>query len=248
MFNTYADIFNKRGVAYHEAMRRYPVARDEEFSAMIRLMEPQKGQIIVDMPSGGGYLRRYLGANSVQLVAIETTEAFYSQCEEDEHTKSMLCNLNDTKLPSASVDTVVSMAGLHHVEDRSAVFQEVHRILKPGGTFCAADVESGSVIDGFLDTFVNQHNSMGHEGKFIDSHFREALRGASFNIELDELVEYPWKFTSVEQMVDYCILMFGLDAATPEEVRNGIAAYQGYKNDEQKCDMNWQLRFIRCRK
>jgi ubiquinone/menaquinone biosynthesis C-methylase UbiE len=42
-----------------------------------------------------------------------------------------------TKLPIAaqSVDTVVMLGGIHHVNDRAALFSEIARILKPGGRF-----------------------------------------------------------------------------------------------------------------
>ena len=183
----------------------------------------------------------------MRLIAIETTQAFYEQCVEDENTTCLLRDLDQTGLPSESVDTVISMAGLHHVNDRRAVFQEMHRILQPGGTLCVADVDEGATIDGFLNTFVDQYNSIGHDGQFIDTAFRDDLRRTEFAIELDERKEYTWTFEDTDQMVDYCTLMFGLDQATPEEVLEGISAYQGY-SENATCAMNWSLRFIRCTK
>jgi SAM-dependent methyltransferase len=248
MFDTYADIFNKRGAAYHKAMQVYPEARDQEFEAMTALLSPQDGDVIADMPSGGGYLRRYFGSNDVQLVAIETTQAFYEQCIEDESTQSKLCNLDSTGLATGSVDAVASMAGLHHVEDREAVFTEINRILKPDGEVCLADVEKGSEIDGFLNTFVDQHNSMGHKGRFIDKEFRHDLISANFNITFDAMLKYTWSFEGIEEMIDYCRLLFGLDQATSQQILDGISSYQGYFVNNGSCRMNWKLRFIKCTK
>jgi len=245
MFDTYADIFEKRGQAYHEAMRRYPHARDREFNALVDRINLSAGSLIVDMPSGGGYLRRYLPKEDIQLIAVETTRAFYEQCREDARTERQLSPLNNTALSANSVDVVVSMAGMHHVENRPDVFAEVHRILKSGGQFCVADVEEASVKDGFLNTFVDEHSSMGHTGQFINDMFRADLVEGGFSISSDQLVEYTWDFDTFGDMITYCTLMFGLDRATPEEVEQGIRRYQGYTANGN-CKMNWGLRFICC--
>ncbi len=39
-------------------------------------------------------------------------------------------------LADACFDTVFMLGGIHHVNDRQALFREVARILKPGGSFC----------------------------------------------------------------------------------------------------------------
>ncbi|MBD3868495.1 MAG: hypothetical protein IFK94_10265 [Acidobacteria bacterium] len=46
----------------------------------------------------------------------------------------------------------------------------------------------------------------------------------------------------------YVTLMFGLDLATPEQVVAGIGEHQGYVVTDNGCRMNWELRFIHCRK
>lgn len=248
MFDTYTDIFNKRGAAYHEAMQRYPNTREEEFEAIIDVLKPEEGDCIVDMPSGGGYIRRYLRNNNIQLIAIETSQSFYEQCLEDEKTQCLLCDLDNTNLETASIDGVVSMAGLHHVEDRMSVFREMHRILKPGGRLCIADVEKGSEIDGFLNTFVNEYNSLGHKGWFIENGFRKELESADFEVTFDKNLKYSWKFEGLDQMIDFCTLMFGLDRASPKQVLEGITKYQGYSINNGSCNMNWKLRFMSCLK
>lgn len=56
----YEKIFAERGAAYHRAMCRAPAARAAEFEAAVRLAEPKRGEYLLDAPSGGGYLERYV--------------------------------------------------------------------------------------------------------------------------------------------------------------------------------------------
>src|SRR3954470_15523064 len=76
MFDTYKDIFNARGAAYHQGMLEQPRAREQEFAAILRHAQPRDGQVLCDMPSGGGYLRHFLGGAAVTLLCVETSKAF----------------------------------------------------------------------------------------------------------------------------------------------------------------------------
>ena len=56
----YEEIFNERGKSYHLAMEKYPSSRDEEFRAVVEELRQKPKGAILDLPAGGGYLRRYL--------------------------------------------------------------------------------------------------------------------------------------------------------------------------------------------
>jgi len=45
------------------------------------------------------------------------------------------CDLGDIPLPDASVNVVMCRSVMEHVADPAAVYREMHRVLKPGGTF-----------------------------------------------------------------------------------------------------------------
>jgi SAM-dependent methyltransferase len=248
MFETYKDIFNQRGDAYHAAMTAFPDARNREFREILDRAAPAPGEVVLDLPSGGGYLRRHVRTPGVRFVEVETSSAFHALHQPAEDVRSVLCDLDDLDIDTGSVDVAVSLAGLHHAPDLPRIFDEIRRALKPAGRLCLADVRSGSPVDGFLNRFVHEHSSMGHEGDFLDDRVTAWLAGSGFAIESDAVVPYTWDFPSVDAMVRYVTLLFGLDRATPEQVRDGIAAHLGYETGAAGCRMHWELRFLGCRR
>ena len=77
----YKAIFNQRGDAYHQAMDEFPEARNQEFLNIIKLADLKQSQTVCDVPSGGGYSQRYLPYEDYEIVALETSKAFYKYCK-----------------------------------------------------------------------------------------------------------------------------------------------------------------------
>ena len=98
-----------------------------------------------------------------------------------------------------------------------------------------AEVREGSGVAGFLNEFVHTHSSMGHEGLFFDASLRDDFTAAGFEVGLCEVRSYPWVFPDAEAMARYCVLMFGIDRATPDEVRQGIEKHLGYREARGIC-------------
>src|SRR5262245_56166894 len=77
MFDAYESIFNRRGEAYHHAMRLVPEARRSEFAHAIDPLGLQRRQVLCDAPSGGGYLANHLPRDlEIRLVAVDPSEVF----------------------------------------------------------------------------------------------------------------------------------------------------------------------------
>jgi SAM-dependent methyltransferase len=245
MFDLYQDIFSRRGAAYHAAMALAPLARKEEFDLVLAGSSLEAGHTICDMPAGGGYLQNFLDVAGVEIIAVENTEAFYEECRRNPGVQARLCPLDSTGLGEGTVDHVVSLAGLHHAESRASVFAEMQRILRPGGTLCIADVMEGSSVARFLDECVDSYNSMGHSGDFLRDTWLTELNAAGF-IDVNRRDEsFGWNFRDEEEMVSFCRLLFGMDRASDEEIRQGIDSYVGYTRTAQGIRMNWKLAYVR---
>lgn len=248
MYKTYQDIFSERGQLYHSAMLDVPNARNQEFQAIIEMAELSENQLILDAPSGGGYLNKYIN-KPVNLIAVETSHEFVQNLKPSPTLSLLLCeDLSNIVFPSESVDRIVSLAGLHHLEDKPSFYQECFRLLKPGGLLCMADAYEDSSVAKFLNIFVDANNSMGHEGLFFNASTSDELEKVGFDILHNTNKQYHWLFSDALQMGNYCKRLFGMDLAEAEDVVKGIGDYLGYQDSSGRCNMNWEMQFYLCRK
>lgn len=245
MFENYKDIFNQRGKYYHQAMLEFPLARAEEFQNIINLAQITSGNIICDIPSGGGYLNNFI-TNDVRIISVETSQEFLSYCQNHNIDKTLICHqISEIPLSSASVDRVISLAALHHESHKSAFYQESFRLLKPNGILCIADVLAGTGVGDFLNIFVNQYNPMGHQGDFFNDNTRNDLESVGFRVESAALISFHWQFNSLENMVRFCKLLFYISEATNNQILEGITKYLGYKKLDNQYYLNWELFFLK---
>lgn len=242
-FDSYRDIFNARCDSYHRAMAEQPLARQQEFQQLLRRANLRDGQVVCDLPSGGGYLADFI-QEDVRLISVDASREFMARCTPAQGHHALLSEIHQIPLADASMDRVLSLAGLHHVEDKRPFYQELRRLLGDDGRFCIADVRAGSAVSRFLDEFVHEHSSMGHEGRYLDGASVAEIERTGLGVDEAIAVEYPWRFASVAAMSDYCRLMFGIDRADAATIRKGIEDYLGYDESPGGVTMRWELYYI----
>ncbi|CAM3443044.1 class I SAM-dependent methyltransferase [Halomonas lysinitropha] len=200
----YTTLFDKRGTAYDSAMQAFPEARREEFEQLVARAALKPGMRVADVPAGGGYLKRYL-PEGCEWWSHEPCESFTNH-----GTSSSGRPLLPLPWAEASVDVAVSLAGVHHLEDKRPLFEELKRVVRPGGHLVLSDVAKGSAVAGFLDDYVGAHNSTGHEGVYLDSHTLDHLIEAGWSILACDQVDFHWRFDDSESMAAFCHQLFDL--------------------------------------
>jgi len=125
------------------------------------LAQLRLGQVVLDLGCGGG-LDAFLAAQRVgpggQVIGLDMTPEMVEKAKASAR-KGGYANVDFRvaeieRLPVAddSVDVVISNCVVNHALDKPAVFQEVHRVLKPGGSLFLSDlVTTGRFPDGMRE-------------------------------------------------------------------------------------------------
>lgn len=246
MFDTYKKIFDNRAESYHKAMRDFPLARKEEFEWALHYLAINPGDNVCDVPSGGGYLKDFALDEDCFFNFLETSESFASYNVDCPNSKTQVCEFEDLPLANQSVDSLICLAALHHVDNREKVFQEFRRVVKSQGKILIVDVEEGSNTAGFLNVFVNEYNSMGHNGSFINGQVVNSLEKNEITVVSYNSHTFQWTFDNEHCMVTFCRGLFGLDKATDEDIIHGIKIYLNPHYQQNQVSLDWDLVYIVC--
>ncbi len=250
MRTAYGEAFALRGDRYERSMARSPDVRREEFAAMLGQLRPAAGECIVDVPSGGAYLRPLLPLD-VRYVAVDESPHFHSACHRRllPGDSALLAPSQKIPLPAHACDAVCSIAGLHHQSDREPVYADWFRVLRPGGRVVLADVAEGTPVAEFLNGFVDRYNSLGHDGLFITARDSEALAAAGFRDIVVTDINYQWLFRDLGHVAEFCVDLFGLDrvgAATA--LCRTLQRDLGLRSGAAGWQLPWSLRYIEASK
>ena len=94
--------------------------------------------VTVELCCGRGEALRLLASRIAEGVGVDVSEKMLNAAMQEGLPSTCTMVQGDaTRAPlaDASVDSVVMLGGVHHVNDRCGLFREVARILKPGGRF-----------------------------------------------------------------------------------------------------------------
>lgn len=124
-----------------------------------------KGDVVVDLGSGAGndaFVASALTGSEGKVIGIDMTEAMIERAKENarkleiKNVSFRLGEIEDLPMANSRANVVLSNCVLNLVPDKAKAFEEVYRVLKPGGHFCISDV----VIKGELPGGIKEAGEM----------------------------------------------------------------------------------------
>ena len=234
----YLESFNKRGNEYKYAIDNYIYIIENEFKEINNLINFENEISIVNIAGGvpiNLYFPSEIKINYIPLEINEKLSQIYNY---------QLVKNNNLELSSESIDYVTLITFLHHYTDneRIELYNECKRVLKPGGKLIIADVIKDSKQDRFLNGFVNQYNSSGHNGIFFNQLDIEDLN--MFNYSEYRKNTYYWISNNLEELCDFFRNLFGLDLASDSDIINGINNYLDIEKKDDKYYITWEICYL----
>lgn len=138
MQNTGYDNYQHFARRYGATIETHPTRLHYESPALLNLIPPVAGQAVLDAGCGAGGYTEWLIMQGAQVTAFDLMPDFVTMTRERVGDQAEVRQA-DLAQPldfaaDASFDLVLSSLVLHYLADWSAVFQELYRVLKPGGS------------------------------------------------------------------------------------------------------------------
>ncbi len=125
----------------------------------------QPGNTVIDLGSGAGndcFVARAAAGESGQIIGIDFTPAMVERAIENaakfgfDNVSFRLGDIEQMPVADGIADVVVSNCVLNLVPNKKAVFNEIYRVLKPGGHFSISDI----VLNGKLPAAIVESAEM----------------------------------------------------------------------------------------
>lgn len=191
----------------------------------------QPGQTVVDLGSGAG-LDLLLAAEKVgpdgKVIGIDMTDAMLDAARQniqkagvDGYVEARKGVIEDLPLEAASVDWIISNCVINLSTDKAKVFEEMARVVKPGGRFSVSDIVVEELPEDLREHAMAYSACIG--GAISEADYLQGLRDAGFpDAEVTERMVY-----TAEQLEGVLSCDFGMGEEELATLREGLKGLEG---------------------
>lgn len=120
------------------AFSRLNFRRMEECATILRWLDPQPGEKVLDIGCGDGAYDRKIARSGAEVTGIDIHEkrlAAARKYYQGDGTRILFMDASRLDFPDAAFDKALSLCVVEHLGDDELVMRNLSRVLKPGGLF-----------------------------------------------------------------------------------------------------------------
>ncbi|MCU0287956.1 MAG: class I SAM-dependent methyltransferase [Acidobacteria bacterium] len=179
--------------------------RIEECNTLLKWLEPQPGEYILDIGCGDGYYDTIIAQSGAKVLGLDIQEKPLKTAKElyqDDRCEFLYINAEEMDFEEASFDKVISFCVIEHFHNDMKAMQNIFKSLKPGGWFVFS-------ADSLSNPGITSKEKDYHKKRYAVNTFytmeniKVKLHGIGFNIEKMRyilttsyalaLVRFSWK-------------------------------------------------------
>jgi ubiquinone/menaquinone biosynthesis C-methylase UbiE len=203
----------------------------------IALASLKKGEIVLDLGSGAGFdcflAARRVGKNG-KVIGVDMTSEMLEKARENaekgdyKNVEFRLGEIENLPVADNSVDIIISNCVINLSPDKSRVFQEAFRVLKPGGRLMVSDLVLVKELPDFIKTSVRAYIGC-LSGAIMKDKYTDAIKKAGFqNVKIIEETSYPIELMANDQSAQAIIEDFEIPPEKAKEVANSVVSIKVY--------------------
>jgi ubiquinone/menaquinone biosynthesis C-methylase UbiE len=203
----------------------------------IALASLKKGEIVLDLGSGAGFdcflAARRVGKNG-KVIGVDMTPEMLEKARENaekgdyKNVEFRLGEIENLPVADNSADIIISNCVINLSPDKSRVFQEAFRVLKPGGRLMVSDLVLVKELPDFIKTSVRAYIGC-LSGAIMKDKYTDAIKKAGFqNVKIIEETSYPIELMANDQTAQAIIEDFEIPPEKAKEVANSVVSIKVY--------------------
>jgi len=203
----------------------------------IALASLKKGEVVLDLGSGAGF-DCFLAADKVgpegKVIGVDMTPEMLEKARENAQKDNFtniefrLGEIENLPVADGAVDIIISNCVINLSTDKSRVFSEAFRVLKPGGRIMVSDIVLTKELPDFIRDNVSAYVGC-ISGAIIKEDYLSAIEKAGFtDVEILDEVNFPVNYIVSDDTAAIIKNDLNLDKDTVSEIAGSILSIKVY--------------------